>query len=1000
MITESYSNVCPISGIVPALQAEYGNTLCLFVQGQRRQEIIDRDRQLNLYRTGSAPPTLHDPIVFTRFSHQQLTSDPAYNSYSNLNRPRRIPPSFLSNEDTSSFPQGMQISTAGGGGGSSSGVGEIGDRRKTVVSNDRSLLSLQPEFNDDKEETTIVELEKTETDVQGGGGDGLIGLPWSAPRTRRKSIAEIIQDDFSHSLSDSRNPPHSRSASFNALYGIRESSAPHFGKLQEEWASMDALGGSTSRPLVRNTVVGGTAANTYASALGTSLSRSKSTDPFLVSCIGSTSSMDKRNVLGSNSFNGMLPSMEESADLLTAMSNMAVACNGMPDEINHSRSVDRQNLLHMKVDQYHANQYLYSEALESPQFHPLANLQSSKPLFTDIGQINATRTDMNGLNSPSTSSGTAYMKGTSNRVHNIAGNSPIPKYGLNGYTLNPASPSLIGKQGGHLPSLFSSPIGDSVMDLSDVDSRSFGGNLALDPNLLSAASELQNLSRVGNRNASLEIPPIDHPMYHPYMKSNDYCVPEAAMMNDPMMDTDAYTTNLVDFQRAYLSSFPSPKKSQYGSTYVKSGNHKYYGSQIFNLDMHLGSPLVDDPYLPNCAIGSGNPVKYGERRNRHFPSVMRNLDGGALGTWRLEGCGNLDEHFSSSLLDDFKSNKIKCFELSEIAGHVVQFSADQYGSRFIQQKLETATLDEKNMVFHEIMTQPLSLVTDVFGNYVIQKFFEHGTPSQIRELAEDLTGNVLTLSLQMYGCRVIQKAVEVVELDQQTKLVNELEGHVLRCVRDQNGNHVIQKCIECIPQEAIHFIVSVFYDQVVTLSKHPYGCRVIQRVLEHCTDPKTQRIMMEEILKSVCLLAHDQYGNYVVQHVLEHGRPEERSAIINKLIGQIVQMSQQKFASNVVEKCLTFGMLTERQILVDEILGSTEESESLQVMMKDQYANYVVQKVLETCDDEHLELILNKIKIHLTALKKYTYGKHIFARVEKLVAAGEKRIGVISSYSG
>jgi hypothetical protein len=48
-------------------------------------------------------------------------------------------------------------------------------------------------------------------------------------------------------------------------------------------------------------------------------------------------------------------------------------------------------------------------------------------------------------------------------------------------------------------------------------------------------------------------------------------------------------------------------------------------------------------------------------------------------------------------------------------------SADQYGSRFIQQKLETATAEEKNMVFDEIMPQALSLMTDVFGNYVIQK---------------------------------------------------------------------------------------------------------------------------------------------------------------------------------------------------------------------------------------------------------------------------------------
>lgn len=69
----------------------------------------------------------------------------------------------------------------------------------------------------------------------------------------------------------------------------------------------------------------------------------------------------------------------------------------------------------------------------------------------------------------------------------------------------------------------------------------------------------------------------------------------------------------------------------------------------------------------------------------------------------------------------------------------------------------------------------------------------------------------------------------------------------------------------------------------------------------------------------------------ILQHVLEHGTPHERSAIINKLTGKIVQMSQQKFASNVIEKCLAFGDETERRNMVNEILGATDDNEPLQV---------------------------------------------------------------------
>ena len=57
-----------------------------------------------------------------------------------------------------------------------------------------------------------------------------------------------------------------------------------------------------------------------------------------------------------------------------------------------------------------------------------------------------------------------------------------------------------------------------------------------------------------------------------------------------------------------------------------------------------------------------------------------------------------------------------CFSLN-----LSPFSSDQYGSRFIQQKLETASIEEKNLIFPEILPQARTLMTDVFGNYVIQK---------------------------------------------------------------------------------------------------------------------------------------------------------------------------------------------------------------------------------------------------------------------------------------
>ncbi|KAG0288750.1 mRNA binding protein puf3, partial [Dissophora globulifera] len=274
----------------------------------------------------------------------------------------------------------------------------------------------------------------------------------------------------------------------------------------------------------------------------------------------------------------------------------------------------------------------------------------------------------------------------------------------------------------------------------------------------------------------------------------------------------------------------------------------------------------------------------------------------------------------SPLLEEFRTNKSnRKYELKDISGSVVEFSGDQHGSRFIQQKLETASAEEKAMVFDEILPHALQLMTDVFGNYVIQKFFEHGAQEHKTILAQRMEGHVLSLALQMYGCRVVQKALEhVLSGDQQAALVRELEGHVLKCVKDQNGNHVIQKAIECVDAERIQFIMNAFTGQVYSLATHPYGCRVIQRMFEHCADTKTP--LMEELHRYIPNLVQDQYGNYVIQHILERGKASEKSLVISKVTGQVLPLSKHKFASNVVEKCVAFGSKAERHKLIEEVL--------------------------------------------------------------------------------
>jgi mRNA-binding protein PUF3 len=300
----------------------------------------------------------------------------------------------------------------------------------------------------------------------------------------------------------------------------------------------------------------------------------------------------------------------------------------------------------------------------------------------------------------------------------------------------------------------------------------------------------------------------------------------------------------------------------------------------------------------------------------------------------------------SSCLYNFKNaaKTNKKFELKDIYGNVVEFSGDQHGSRFIQQKLESANSDEKDKIFREIQENCLQLMQDVFGNYVIQKFFEHGDQTQKKFLANRMMGNILPLSNGMYGCRVVQKALEYVLVEQQASMVKELEKDVLRCVRDCNGNHVIQKVIDKVPLEYIRKIIDAFRGQVGTLSVNTYGCRVVQRLLEKVPEPD-RRFILTELHAEGSKLITDQYGNYVCQHIIEHGTSEDRAKAIGLVKQGLLTFSKHKFASNVVEKCLKFGNNEQRREIMLKLTDMNERGDNnLQTLIKDPYGNYVIRK--------------------------------------------------------
>lgn len=62
--------------------------------------------------------------------------------------------------------------------------------------------------------------------------------------------------------------------------------------------------------------------------------------------------------------------------------------------------------------------------------------------------------------------------------------------------------------------------------------------------------------------------------------------------------------------------------------------------------------------------------------------------------------------------------------------------------------------------------------------------------------------------------------------------------------------------------------------------------------------------------------------------------------------------------------------------------------------MKDQYANYVVQKMIDVAEPTQRKHLMMLIRPQINSLKKYTYGKHIIAKIEKFFSKSSNAAAV------
>ncbi|KIV92833.1 hypothetical protein, variant [Exophiala mesophila] len=384
-----------------------------------------------------------------------------------------------------------------------------------------------------------------------------------------------------------------------------------------------------------------------------------------------------------------------------------------------------------------------------------------------------------------------------------------------------------------------------------------------------------------------------------------------------------------------------------GSMTTTPGNGGYYPYNMQNYNVsQMAPPAMAGPVggFPNgntYVNGYGNQPQRGGRRPQ-----------------------NDEARFNNVPLDSYK-------------GGLYELCKDQHGCRYLQRKLEDNEADNTQMIFSETCPHIIELMTDPFGNYLCQKLFEHCTDDQRTALINTAAPALTTIALNQHGTRALQKMIEFVHTPQQVDtIIKALADRVVDLVQDLNGNHVIQKCLTRLGAERSQFIYDAVGHYCVVVGTHRHGCCVLQRCIDHAQGFQRAQLI-QRITNCAFDLVQDPFGNYVVQYILDLDEPAFTKPLCESFAGRVSALSKQKFSSNVIEKCLRTADMDTKRKMVEEMLNGAE----LEKMLRDSFANYVVQTAMDFADPQTKARLVDAIRPILPLIKQTPHGRRIASKI-------------------
>lgn len=314
-----------------------------------------------------------------------------------------------------------------------------------------------------------------------------------------------------------------------------------------------------------------------------------------------------------------------------------------------------------------------------------------------------------------------------------------------------------------------------------------------------------------------------------------------------------------------------------------------------------------------------------------------------------------------------------------LANNIYLLLKDQLGCKYLQEKLETDTLNAFQYFYPAILPHLSILIKDSFANYFIQKLYCYLNEEQIEYILNTLQPEFFDICSDSHGTRAIQAIINFLFTAKLRFLFFDIIKPIfISLINELNGTHIINKFINFCP-EFSNNINSIIMDNCINLATHKRGCFFLQNYLTMLINNKSDLKIniINKLLDNCLILITDNIGNYIIQYLLTLREQNIISNIINQILNNISFYSKHKYSNYVIEKLFLFSDNENRNKIIEKI----SKPEIMSDLVIDQQGNYIVLKALMFSDDEKRNIMLNIINNLEPKIKKFSHGKNFLNKI-------------------